>query len=268
MTKRLRKIASLVAGLVTAGCVFAGSASAGLILYYPFNGNANDAAGSDNGVVHGATLTTDRFGNPNSAYSFNGSSSYISADASALPTGARTVDLWFDATTVSTEPVFLGYGGGACGTSFFVGLNASHASDYYVSSHCGVNTLIDTYLTAPTGQWHNFAVTTDSSGTDLYVDGVLVASNANFISNTTVAGTQLEIGVDVSPAGTGPYTDSNVGFFQGSLDEIRIYNTALSAHDICVLAGGCTSVPEPASWELLVAGLAGFGALRRRRKTA
>ncbi len=45
----------------------------GLVLYYPFDGNANDASGNgNNGTVEGATLTTDRFGNPNSAYYFNG----------------------------------------------------------------------------------------------------------------------------------------------------------------------------------------------------
>ena len=42
----------------------------GLVAYYPFNGNANDYSGNGhNGTVTGATLTTDRFGNPNSAYS-------------------------------------------------------------------------------------------------------------------------------------------------------------------------------------------------------
>ena len=45
----------------------------GLVAYYPFDGNANDASGNGNhGVVHGATPTTDRFGNANSAYGFNG----------------------------------------------------------------------------------------------------------------------------------------------------------------------------------------------------
>ncbi|MGA9778350.1 MAG: hypothetical protein ACLPRE_04365 [Limisphaerales bacterium] len=40
----------------------------GLLAYYPFNGNANDASGNgNNGVVYGATLTTDRFGMSNSA---------------------------------------------------------------------------------------------------------------------------------------------------------------------------------------------------------
>jgi len=43
----------------------------GLVAYYPFNGNdlANDIIGGNNGIVNGATLTSDRFGNPNSAYS-------------------------------------------------------------------------------------------------------------------------------------------------------------------------------------------------------
>ena len=50
----------------------------GLVLYYPFNGNANDASGhGNNGTVQGATLATNRFGVPNNAYSFNGSSSLI-----------------------------------------------------------------------------------------------------------------------------------------------------------------------------------------------
>lgn len=43
------------------------------IAYYPFNGNANDESGNgNNGIVNDATLTTDRFGNADSAYSFNG----------------------------------------------------------------------------------------------------------------------------------------------------------------------------------------------------
>ncbi len=52
----------------------------GLAGYWPFSGNANDESGnSHNGTVNGATLTADRFGNANSAYYFNGTSSYIYA---------------------------------------------------------------------------------------------------------------------------------------------------------------------------------------------
>jgi hypothetical protein len=55
----------------------------GLVGYWPFNGNANDVSGNgNNGVVSGATLTTDRFGAANKAYSFNGSSNFISVSPS------------------------------------------------------------------------------------------------------------------------------------------------------------------------------------------
>jgi len=52
--------------------------SNGLVAWYPFNGNANDESGNgNNGVVNGATLTADRFGNANGAYSFDGVNSFI-----------------------------------------------------------------------------------------------------------------------------------------------------------------------------------------------
>ena len=51
--------------------------TSGLIAYYPFNGNANDESGnSNNGSVLGASLSGDRFGNENSAYTFNGIDSF------------------------------------------------------------------------------------------------------------------------------------------------------------------------------------------------
>jgi hypothetical protein len=51
----------------------------GLVAYYPFNGNANDGSGFGNdGSIHGAVLTTNRFGFKNKAYYFDGVSAYIS----------------------------------------------------------------------------------------------------------------------------------------------------------------------------------------------
>ena len=52
--------------------------TSGLVAYYPFSGNANDQSGNgNNAVFNSATLTADQFGNANSAYLFNGTSSYI-----------------------------------------------------------------------------------------------------------------------------------------------------------------------------------------------
>ena len=56
-----------------------GQIHSGLVAYYPFNGNANDESGNGrDGVVNGATLSSDRFGNSNKAYSFNGIDNFIS----------------------------------------------------------------------------------------------------------------------------------------------------------------------------------------------
>ena len=74
----------------------------GLVAYYPFNGNANDASGNgSDGVVVGALPAMDRFGTTNGCYSFNGNSQYICAPADKLPSGPRTVSLWFKANQVS-----------------------------------------------------------------------------------------------------------------------------------------------------------------------
>lgn len=51
----------------------------GLVAYYDMRGDANDIVGGNNGTVTGASLTTDRFGFANSAYSFNGTSNHIDA---------------------------------------------------------------------------------------------------------------------------------------------------------------------------------------------
>jgi len=53
----------------------------GLVGYWPFSGNANDLSpNTNNGTVNGATLTTDRFGNADSAYNFDGTSNFISIE--------------------------------------------------------------------------------------------------------------------------------------------------------------------------------------------
>ena len=58
--------------------------TSGRLATYSFTGNANDQTGSNNGIVHGATLTTDRFGNANQAYSYDGINDYIEIPHNSL----------------------------------------------------------------------------------------------------------------------------------------------------------------------------------------
>jgi hypothetical protein len=68
----------------------------GLVGWWPFNGNANDESGNgNNGTVNGATLTTDRNGVANSAYSFDGINDLIIAGTNGIPiTTAISISVW------------------------------------------------------------------------------------------------------------------------------------------------------------------------------
>jgi len=71
----------------------------GLVAWYPFHGNANDSSGNGhNGTVNGATLTTDRFGNANYAYSFNGNGNIITLDNTIgnFGTSDFTISAWIN----------------------------------------------------------------------------------------------------------------------------------------------------------------------------
>ena len=214
----------------------------GLVTYYPFDGNVNDASGNTNNgaVVGGVTLTTDRFGTADSAYSFNGTDGYILADGDGLPTSERTVSLWFRLDSLNYPmPVLLGYGGGPCGTSWWMAAHPEAPAyglpmGLSISSHCGANTMTLPY-DLQLGQWYHWVVTTSSTGTRMYVNGVEEFTSASFIDNTQTVGTDLAIGVDVGAGGSAPYTDSNVAYTQGALDEIRIYDRALTASEVQML---------------------------------
>jgi chitodextrinase len=219
--------------------------NSGLVAYYPFNGNANDESGNGNdGTVFGATLTTDRFGNSNSAYNFDGVNDYIKADASSLPTQERSVSFWFNADIVTNHPGLLGYGGGGSGppgTSWLMQLNnTSIPGSFQMNSHWNTHTIDYFYDSDPIEEWYHWTITTSAAGTKLYVNGIVKASNNDFVSNTFVANTDLSFGSIVSTIGVAPYVDPNVSFFDGKIDDVHIYDRAINSTEIQLLYNGST----------------------------
>jgi len=83
------------------------------VAYYPFSGNAKDATGSNNGTVNGATLTTDRFGNANSAYSFDGiDDDIIMSTVATTQTNNFTISVWVKPSTLNQFAYILNNGNG------------------------------------------------------------------------------------------------------------------------------------------------------------
>ena len=78
MINKARVYVTATVFVLAAGLAASADLTDGLVVWYPFSGNANDQSGNGNhATVYGATLTADRFGNPNSAYWFDGVNDYI-----------------------------------------------------------------------------------------------------------------------------------------------------------------------------------------------
>ena len=212
--------------------------SDGLVAYYPFSGNAGDSSGNGNhGNVNGATLTTDRFGDINQAYNFNGISNYIGCSSNNLPVSNRSISVWFYANSLNGGPAILGYGGNTCGSSFFIAINQPPIPDKIINQgHCIVDSLTTSYKTSLINAWFNLVITSDNSGTKHYLNGVLTSSNNTSLSNTYTFNKDFAIGVNVGSDGVMPWTDSNQTWWNGKLDDIRVYNRALNQSEISYLA--------------------------------
>jgi hypothetical protein len=153
----------------------------GLVGWWPFNGNANDESGNgNNGTVNGATLTTDRNGIANKAYSFDGINDYILTTFNGISGNAsRTISVWFSTTSFSSAQTLISYGQNN---------TPSNVINIWKNTTCngiGIdisNSYKDYTNTLTSGQWYNFTLVINSSqGTTLgdvkmYQNGTLLSS--------------------------------------------------------------------------------------------
>ena len=225
----------------------------GLVSYYPFNGNANDVVGTNNGTPVGATLTTDRFGNPNSAYFFDGNS-YIETPQYRLLDGASnaTISAW---VTVAGEGQLLAAGDDRAGDdpiSLRFGIQyASQANFQDVAAGNGsannIGQTNDPYflplLTSNT--WHQITVTLDTTSNpfgvfSIYIDGKLSLTQIGADDGMS-AFTNISYDIDM-PFEIGAI-DSEQSW-SGKIDEVRIYQRALSTNEIQQLYQDQSPAPQ------------------------
>lgn len=204
----------------------------GLVAFYPFNGNANDVVGGYNGTVIGDTaLTEDRLGNPNSAYSFDGSGDYINIGT------ALNFPSW---PVYSVSVWFLNDGGGVWNTSygqkiidktvfwhdFYITLGPPSGFLRYFTYESG-GAAIDDYGDFRDNLWHHVVVTKDGSHGEMWVDGLLTGTTDN--AKTVYSGGNLLFGYCLS-------SDSlQRRYWSGKIDDIRIYERVLSDSEIEIL---------------------------------
>jgi hypothetical protein len=204
-----------------------------LVAYYPFNGNADDESGNGNhGTVMGATLAEDRFGNLNSAYGFDGVDDHISYPTLwSSPPVAITTAAWFKAMQTNDEGKILYHGDNGEFQLISIGdtaLGAVHLpSTWYF-----------TYATTIPSNWHFLTgVWEQGESYLLYLDGDLVDSIT--VPNEPL----LDVGPTYQPS-IGSYNRTGGAYFWGYLDDIRIYDRALSSDEIDSLFNDGTSSVE------------------------
>lgn len=190
----------------------------GLVGWWPLNGNANDITVNGNdGTVSGATVAS---GLDQLCYSFDGVDDWIQLDNSNFPYGASPGSLSAWAMTTTTAAGYrwiVAYGTAANKQSRFLGINGT---TFYVGGYGTTATEDVIYSGVPLNTWFHMVGTYDGTNVKMYIDGILVASGDR-VWNTVE-----------SVARIGQQTNTANEFWQGEIQDVRIYNRALSAEEV------------------------------------
>ncbi len=206
-----------------------------LVAQYNFSGNAADSSGNGlNGTVYGATLVPDRFGNPNSAYNFDASLlnhievldnslfNFQSSNQMSISFWIKTIqngplnDHIFLSKQTSAGSNQLGWNCSMLDPEIYmlVKNGPSGVQGYNTSSSNGILNNI----------WHHIVYTFDNGNAKAYIDGLLKNSSTS----------TAEIGDNTGNLNIGKANWSNdpTASFTGSLDDINIYNCAISQQEV------------------------------------
>nr|WP_299382583.1 LamG domain-containing protein [Allomuricauda sp.] len=207
----------------------------GLVAYYPFSGNADDASGNGNhGTVVNAVLTSDRFGNVDNAYSFDDvGNKRISLGTAINPAHMTnlTLSAWIklDASFVTCcdgdSQTILGQGSGTGSSAnypfwFFFTYNGR-----YALKRNSPSLETDSFFYPEDGAWHHVAASAEGNTFKLYLDGVEVASRND---GGSPGGTNYQLAIGNLGNTSGTFGNT----FNGDIDEVRIYDKALTATQI------------------------------------
>jgi hypothetical protein len=208
--------------------------------YYPFNGNTNDASGNNNnGTVFNATLTTDRLGNANSAYFFDGSSSYIQVPVSPSLNFQNeiTINFWMKVSAFYTREQYV-LSQGSYSSRLKVSIIPNNSLRWTIHTTNSVNGGIidlDSETKLVQDSLYNVTVLYNGSDYELYLNG-------NLDAFSSWSGLLLQTNIPLTIGQMLP-TDNNYNF-RGVLDDIRIYNYALPVSEIENLANITTAVQK------------------------
>lgn len=216
------------------------------VAYYDFSKNALDVIGENNGVVTGATLTTNHLGQTNGAYSFDGTDDWIDCGSFDPSTNRQYLSafVWVKLTDTASARTILGrwsasgdpsglyaaprlwnIGYNANGTVYIVISNNGKWSGGVQKNYFSTDSFND-------GNWHFVGFTWSNGTFKLFVDGIeLTGDNLNKVQDDSFtqhynASTKVRIGA------YGNHVDSPANFFNGNITMPSLFNVALSNDEV------------------------------------
>lgn len=205
-----------------------------LIANYKLEGNANDATGNNNGTLQNTPATTaDRFGNAAKAYTLNGSSQYISTANQYTNPANFSISSWFKTSSTSGGKL-IGFGNTQVGQSsqYDRHIYMNNSGQIYFGVYPSAVKTINSTLSYNDNNWHLATATLSSvNGMVLYIDGVQVAADPTVTTAENYTG-YWKIGFDNTSGWT---SQPSSNYFNGTLDDVLIYQRALSAAEILTL---------------------------------
>ncbi|MCG8606159.1 LamG domain-containing protein [bacterium] len=231
----------LISLLLALGCKNPGDPEtapldAGLIMYYPLNGNADDESiNGFHGAIFGATPAEDRFGNANGAMEFDGVDDYIEPQTNDIELiGSFTISLWAKGLACqSCDDDEAGLVAVGALNPYGLGIDESGRILFQVVASQRAFPVEETNTQIDPNQWYHYVgVYTAGQSLILYINGQEVGRNsANIPLALEESGGRLWIG----GRATGVFAIKPNFYFDGLIDDVRIYNRALTVSEISQL---------------------------------
>jgi hypothetical protein len=211
-----------------------GGPSVGLVAFYPFDETSGTTAADASGnnrtatLVGGATFASGLQGN---AATMNGSNQYVSLPGGIVNgLGSFSICGW---VKLSSAPAWSRIFDLGTGTNAYMFLtpNSSGGTRFSITTGgSGQEQQMNT-TAQPTGNWQHVAVTLAANTGTLYVNGVQVAQDTSMTLNPASLGSTTQNWLGRSQFSADPYLN-------GQIDNVRIYNRALSSAEVQTLYAG------------------------------
>lgn len=210
--------------------------TSGLVGHWKFDEASGLAAYDSSGnflngtLTNGPTRTASSSCQMGSCLGFNGTSNYVNFTSSGVLniTGNQTISLWVKSSTAVTNADIAGRWLSSVDNKKIWRLRVDGTLLTFRVSADGIANSSDattTISSAIDGNWHHIVAMYDGSSIGVYIDGTLRGSTVYSGGLFSDVGSILRVGASSSGGGIAAY-------FEGIIDDVRIYNRALSAAEI------------------------------------